>query len=63
MKVIAEGKITLDDTLCTFCGECEEICPTGILSIMGEKNNAFCTLCRYCIFSCPVAALSVIRKG
>ncbi|AKS24040.1 4Fe-4S binding protein [Leptospirillum ferriphilum] len=63
MKVIAGEKIRVDDSLCTNCGECEEICPTGVLSVRGEKKDALCILCRYCVVSCPLAALSVTQKG
>ena len=63
MMDVAGGRIRLDTDCCDQCGECEELCPTGVLNISGEAGTGLCVLCRYCIVACPVSALSVYRKG
>ncbi|MHB1285822.1 MAG: 4Fe-4S binding protein [Leptospirales bacterium] len=63
MVKVAKGRIRLDHARCNQCGECEELCPTGVLDLSGEGGTGDCILCRYCIVTCPVSALSVYRKG
>ena len=46
------------------CGSCEDICPTGAISII--DNVAFidednCKKCRICVTVCPVEAINWIR--
>lgn len=47
--------------LCMNCGSCEDICPTGAISII--DNVAFidednCKKCRICVTVCPVEAIN-----
>lgn len=47
--------------LCMNCGSCEDICPTGAVSII--DNVAFidednCKKCRICVTVCPVEAIN-----
>uniref|UniRef100_A0A7C3QXX2 4Fe-4S dicluster domain-containing protein n=1 Tax=Leptospirillum ferriphilum TaxID=178606 RepID=A0A7C3QXX2_9BACT len=63
IKIVAGGSILLDFARCITCGECEEICPTGVLSVSGEDRDSSCIYCRYCVISCPAAALSVFWRG
>lgn len=63
MVDVAGGWIRLDNARCDQCGECEELCPTGVLRISGEAGSGICVMCRYCVVSCPVSALSTYRKG
>lgn len=51
----------LDETLCTGCGLCPEVCPTVCLS-MGRyqpwlARPADCISCGVCVAICPVGAL------
>jgi heterodisulfide reductase subunit A len=62
-KPVAE----IDDTLCTGCANCVQICPTsairlekraGILSL-AEVDFLRCTGCGNCLVVCPVKAISL----
>lgn len=53
----------IDRTLCTGCGECITLCPTGALGDVGGKAavvqpNA-CTYCAVCEDICPVDAIGL----
>jgi len=51
----------IDETACTLCGSCVEVCPGGALGI-GERLELavpLCTLCCACIKTCPEEALSI----
>jgi formate hydrogenlyase subunit 6/NADH:ubiquinone oxidoreductase subunit I len=52
---------TVDETLCTGCGICAEVCPTACLA-MGPHlpwlpQPAECVVCGLCVEVCPAAAL------
>lgn len=55
-------KVSWDQEVCTQCGACTAVCPSGALSIQrpqmtvgfdGEK----CVVCHMCIEACPVKAV------
>jgi len=56
---------TLDDTLCTSCGDCVRACPTACLEMDGalpwlpRPHN--CVSCELCVWVCPVNALMMAR--
>jgi NAD-dependent dihydropyrimidine dehydrogenase PreA subunit len=63
-KIIG-GKIVLDQTRCTGCGICYDVCPTGVYEI--ERNGhktavikyaELCEACEACVLQCPRGALS-----
>lgn len=43
---------------CVLCGDCEELCPSGAISINGslETDLALCDLCARCVKICPTGA-------
>jgi formate hydrogenlyase subunit 6/NADH:ubiquinone oxidoreductase subunit I len=57
----------LDETLCTGCGACPEVCPTACLA-MGRSlpwlpRPADCVSCGLCVAVCPAAALRLDAPG
>ena len=55
--------ITIDDELCTVCGQCEEVCLVKLLEEGEEVINIvkpeWCNLCGHCVAICPVDAITV----
>jgi len=56
--------------LCTLCGLCTGICPTGALEMREDEretslffNGALCTGCGLCVRKCPVKALRMYPKA
>ena len=49
---------------CTACGTCQEVCPTGAISIddIAHIDPARCNGCGRCVAACPEDALSM-RKA
>ena len=47
-----------DNTLCTLCGICMEVCPTNAITIQETviTNGELCTLCCACVKYCPEEA-------
>ena len=57
----------LDETLCTGCGLCVEVCPTRCLT-MGLRHPrlarpAACVSCALCVEVCPAGALRLAALG
>jgi len=49
-----------DKNLCTLCGKCAEICPTGIITDNGKKlsfDYSRCIRCFCCVEVCPEGAM------
>jgi len=62
---IIKSKITLDQTNCTACGICYDVCPTGVYDIeKGQHKRVvirypeLCEACEACILQCPKGALT-----
>jgi Pyruvate/2-oxoacid:ferredoxin oxidoreductase delta subunit len=53
----------LDETLCTGCGVCAEICPTRCLAMAAHvpwlPRPAYCVSCGVCVEVCPAGALQL----
>jgi NAD-dependent dihydropyrimidine dehydrogenase PreA subunit len=51
----------LDETTCTGCGVCVEVCPTDCLEMAGPlpwmSQPQMCVSCSLCALVCPAAAL------
>lgn len=57
-----------DEEICTHCGACTAVCPTGALSIHRpemkvEFNNELCSVCELCILTCPTKAMGLFAKN
>ncbi|MFP3985798.1 MAG: 4Fe-4S dicluster domain-containing protein, partial [Candidatus Bathyarchaeia archaeon] len=44
--------------LCTLCGSCLTLCPTGVVSVSDHVSTVKdeCILCAACVKSCPTGA-------
>ncbi len=52
-----------DEALCTGCGKCVEVCPSGAVTMEEEKpifDHGLCVGCADCIVFCPQRALRVL---
>ncbi len=67
-KRSADGRVLVDEQLCTGCGTCCEACPYGVPQISSEMLMGKCDLCigqttaegnPPCVDTCPGQALSV----
>jgi ferredoxin len=53
--------IFVDQTLCSGCGICADICPNGAITLVGGQPSIggdACTGCRECVAECPTGALA-----
>jgi len=51
----------IDETKCTHCGRCAEVCPWHAIAVVGEKVLVFpqlCHGCGSCTLACPEGAIS-----
>lgn len=70
---------TFEDTgthKCITCGTCEKMCPSGVITVKGEKQAAKgpkaavyweidyskCSLCGICVESCPTSTLQYSKE-
>ncbi len=56
--------VTVDIEKCVGCGECEDVCTFGAISVVDEKavvDQDSCTLCGACVEACPEEALEMSR--
>lgn len=59
----------LDESRCTYCGECARDCISGIIEQHGEnpprvaaENEERCLRCQHCLAVCPSGAISILGK-
>lgn len=52
----------VDESRCTGCGRCEELCPTGAVGIVAGRARVLrpdlCSFCPTCETYCPTEAIS-----
>jgi len=56
--------VTRDDNVCTHCGACVSVCPTGALTVKRdtmkiEFDPSKCVACELCVRACPPRAMVV----
>jgi NAD-dependent dihydropyrimidine dehydrogenase PreA subunit len=54
--------VTVDEELCTGCGECVKGCPAEIFKLENGKcvaSNDECLGCQSCVTVCPAGAIKV----
>ena len=57
-----EVTTTIDETLCTGCGLCVDVCPKGTLTMKEDKaavTGPECLHCGHCLAVCPTEAVRV----
>lgn len=62
MHTIGEGKLVWDEEKCTFCYQCEEICPLDCISFQENKltyNDERCWRCGRCTRVCPEGGITL----
>jgi ferredoxin-type protein NapH len=52
-------KITVDNSSCSSCGKCMNVCPSFAINREGKeiKTTRFCTLCMRCASACPTKSI------
>lgn len=56
---------SVDETLCTYCRKCMEICRYGAIAVMGKKIITFpelCHSCGGCSLVCPEGAVTEVSR-
>lgn len=55
----------VDETRCTGCGECVEVCPTDAIRLersVAVVDQAECTECEVCLGACPEGAILSVSE-
>ena len=60
----ASQEVKRDDAVCTHCGACTAVCPTGALHIQRPEmavvfEQKKCSVCELCVRACPPKAMKV----
>jgi len=57
-------KTFIDESKCTACGVCANVCPQGAIVINNSAvvNTALCTGCGICVGACPNSAISLVER-
>ena len=60
----ASQEVKRDDAICTHCGACTAVCPTGALSIKRPEMEVHfdqqkCSICELCVPACPPRAMKI----
>ena len=64
------GVPVIDRATCTLCGDCAEVCPTGVLRVDPDGDLRIdatatfgCIACAHCMMACPTEAIRVNGRG
>jgi ferredoxin len=60
----ASQEIKRNENICTHCGSCTAVCPTGALSVKRPEmevtfDQQKCSVCELCVTACPPRAMEV----
>ena len=61
------GLFSIDESTCTLCGVCAEVCPvgniiewsTGSIPVPGKHARSLCITCGHCVSACPTGAFQL----
>lgn len=55
----------IDETICTGCGDCVEVCPAGAIALNGRAHidQAACVDCGSCADACPQGAIVTVSAA
>ena len=61
---IKDLKALIDESKCTACGVCANVCPQGAIMInnLARVNTTLCTGCGACVGACPNGAVSLLER-
>lgn len=58
----ARGRLTVNFSCCTFCGDCRAACPSGVIHVEPERSLELflggCVYCGDCVPACGQHAIS-----
>jgi NAD-dependent dihydropyrimidine dehydrogenase PreA subunit len=57
--------VYVDETSCTGCGLCTDVCPTGAISVVdnvARVEQSLCRECEACLSVCPTGAILSLRE-
>jgi uncharacterized protein len=52
----------IDDTICTGCSQCLDVCPPRAIILIDKKariETEFCEECGLCSAECPIEAITI----
>jgi ferredoxin len=60
----ASQEVQRDEAVCTHCGACTAVCPTGALAVQRPEmtvafNQQRCSVCELCVTACPPRAIRI----
>jgi Fe-S-cluster-containing hydrogenase component 2 len=57
--------VYVDETRCTGCGLCTDVCPSGAISVVNgvaRVEQSLCRECEACLPACPTGAILALRE-
>jgi Fe-S-cluster-containing hydrogenase component 2 len=58
--------VYVNESLCTGCGECVELCPAGAIRVvdgLARIDQGLCEGCEACVSACPNGAILVVQEA